>query len=335
MRAFVADSSAPGRIALQDVPEPVAAPGEVLVDVRAFSINRGELGLLRRKPDGWRPGWDFAGTLQVDIEGGLRAGARVVGIRQGGTWAERVAVASVSIAELPDAVSFAQGAALPTAGLAALRMLRMGPAILGRRVLITGASGGVGRFAIQLAHLGGADVTALVSEGSARSQGLRDLGADEVVADIAQLRGRFDLILESVGGATLGRLVTMVDPDGTLVMFGNSSDRADHVRRPGRLQRWPRPPPGIRAVLRRRTVRSGPSVPGDARGRGQARSAARRGIAVGGDRARPCSGCRTATSPASSPSRSANPRVERQSTYCSGVTTKSSGSFTPVEWFGQ
>ena len=223
MRAFVADSSAPGRIALQDVAEPVAAPGEVLVDVRAFSINRGELGLLRRKPDGWRPGWDFAGTLQVDIDGGLRAGSRVVGIRQGGTWAERVAVASGSIAELPDAVSFAQGAALPTAGLAALRMLRLGPAILGRRVLITGASGGVGRFAIQLAHLGGADVTALVSEGSARSEGLRGLGADEVVADIAQLRGRFDLILESVGGATLGRLVTMVDPDGTLVMFGNSS----------------------------------------------------------------------------------------------------------------
>ena len=103
-------------------------------------------------------------------------------------------------------------------------MLRLGPAILGRRVLITGASGGVGRFAIQLAHLGGADVTALVSEGSARSAGLRELGADDVVTDIAQLRGRFDLILESVGGATLGRLVTMVDPDGTLVMFGNSSN---------------------------------------------------------------------------------------------------------------
>ena len=133
-------------------------------------------------------------------------------------------MASGSIAELPDAVSFAQGAALPTAGLAALRMLRLGPAILGRRVLITGASGGVGRFAIQLAHRGGAEVTALVSEGSARSAGLRELGADDVVADIAQLRGRFDLILESVGGATLGRLVTIVDPDGTLVMFGNSSN---------------------------------------------------------------------------------------------------------------
>ena len=226
MRALVADSSAPNRIAMHEVPDPVAAPGEVPVRVCAFSINRGELGLLQRKPDGWRPGWDFAGTLLADIEGGLRTGSRVVGIRQGGTWAERVVVARGSIAELPDGVSFAQGAALPTAGLAALRMLRLGRAILGRRVLITGASGGVGRFAIQLAHLGGAEVTALISKDSARSAGLRDLGADHVVADIEELRGRYDLILESVGGGTLGRLVTMVDPDGTLVMFGNSSGEA-------------------------------------------------------------------------------------------------------------
>ena len=90
---------------------------------------------------------------------------------------------------------------------------------------MTGASGGVGRFAIQLAHLGGADVTALVSSSSVRVTGLRELGADEVVSDVAQLRSRFDLILESVGGDTLGRLVSMVDPQGTLVMFGNSSNQ--------------------------------------------------------------------------------------------------------------
>ena len=67
-------------------------------------------------------------------------------------------------------------------------------------------------------------MTALVSSSSARAAGLRELGADEIVSDIAQLRGRFDLILESVGGETLGRLVTLVDPQGTLVMFGNSSN---------------------------------------------------------------------------------------------------------------
>jgi NADPH2:quinone reductase len=224
MRALVADSSVPGRIALRDVPEPVPAPVEALVDVRAFSINRGELRMLGTAADGWRPGWDFAGILRSDVEHGPRAGARVVGISRSGAWAERVAVPQVWLAELPDSVSFAQAAALPTAGLTALRILRLGPAILGRRVLVTGASGGVGRFAIQLAHLGGAEVTALVSSGSARAAGLRELGADEVVSDGAQLRGRFDLILESVGGDTLGRLVTMLDPRGTLVMFGNSSD---------------------------------------------------------------------------------------------------------------
>lgn len=224
MRALVADHSAPGRIALHDVPEPSAARGEVLVEVRAFSLNRGEMRMLRTADDGARPGWDFAGVLQSGVENGPKAGARVVGIVQGGAWAERVAVSRDWLAELPEGVSFAEAAAIPVAGLTALRALRMGPAILGRRVLVTGASGGVGRFAIQLAHLGGAEVTALVSRDSARTEGLRELGADEVVTGIEQLRGRFDLIMESVGGDTLGRLATMIHPQGTLVMFGNSSD---------------------------------------------------------------------------------------------------------------
>ncbi len=194
------------------------------MEVRAFSINRGELRMLGTATDGWRPGWDFAGILRSDVDDGLRVGARVVGIRRGETWAEHVAVPAAWIARVPDGLSFAEAAALPTAGLAALRMLRMGPAILGRRVLITGASGGVGQFAIQLARLGGAQVTALISDGSARAEGLRQLGADDVVSDVDDLQGRFDLILESVGGKMLGRLVTRVDPQGTLVMFGNSSD---------------------------------------------------------------------------------------------------------------
>ena len=224
MRALVADSSAPDRIAFHDVAEPIPTSGEVLVEVRAFSLNRGELRMLGTAADGWRPGWDFAGILLSDADDGLRAQTQVVGIRQGAAWAERATVSPTSLAALPDGVSFAQAAALPTAGLTALRVLRLGPAILGRRVLVTGATGGVGRFAIQLAHLGGAEVTALVSSDSARSAGLRGLGANEVVSDIAELRGRFDLILESVGGATLGRVLKLVDPQGTLVMFGNSSN---------------------------------------------------------------------------------------------------------------
>lgn len=124
MRALVADSSAPGRIALRDVTEPLPASGEVLVEVRAFSVNRGELRMLGTAADGWRPGWDFAGVLRSDVVGGPRDGARVVGIRQGEAWAQRVTVPQTWIAELPDGVSFAQAAALPTAGLTALRILR-------------------------------------------------------------------------------------------------------------------------------------------------------------------------------------------------------------------
>ena len=142
MRALVADSSAPGRIALSDVPEPDPAPGEVLVEVRAFSLNRGELRMLGTAADGWRPGWDFAGILQSDVEQGPRQAPAWSASRRAGHGRNGLRFRQAWIAELPDGVSFAQAAALPTAGLTALRILRLGPAILGRRVLVTGASGG-------------------------------------------------------------------------------------------------------------------------------------------------------------------------------------------------
>ena len=106
--------------------------------------------------------------------------------------------------------------------MTALRTLRLGPAILGRRVLVTGASGGVGRFAVQLGRLGGAEVTALVGNPN-RAASVRATGAHDVVTDVLQLQGRFDLMLASVGGDTLASLLTKLDLDGTLVMFGNSS----------------------------------------------------------------------------------------------------------------
>lgn len=104
MRPLVADASAPGRLAVRELPEPVPGAGEVLVSVRAFSINRGEMRMLGTADDGWRPGWDFAGVLETDVEGGLRAGTRVVGIRRGGTWVEQVAVSDAWIAPLPDGI---------------------------------------------------------------------------------------------------------------------------------------------------------------------------------------------------------------------------------------
>jgi NADPH2:quinone reductase len=98
--ALVADSAAPGRIARHVVPEPIPAAGEVMVDVRAISLNRGEMRMLWTATDGWRPGWDCAGVLRADIDNGPQAGTRVIEISAGRSWAERVAVPTGWVAEL-------------------------------------------------------------------------------------------------------------------------------------------------------------------------------------------------------------------------------------------
>jgi NADPH:quinone reductase-like Zn-dependent oxidoreductase len=256
VRAVFVDSSGPQRVAIREVADPEPGRDEAVVAVRAISLNRGELNRIVEGVDGWRPGWDIAGVVeQPAATGGPPAGARVVGVLGGAAWAERVAVPVTQLAVLPDAVSFVQAAALPVAGLTALRILREGRSLMGSRVLVTGASGGVGRFAVQLAHQGGAHVTGIVGSPE-RAAGLAELGADAVVVGHEAVEGRYDLILESVGGESLANLLTHVDPDGTLVMFGNSSRQpttfnvlsvylGGHVRLQGftLMHRFPGDPP--------------------------------------------------------------------------------------------
>src|SRR3972149_4428036 len=148
-RAVVVDPEAPGRLVIQPVAEPVTDRGEALVRVRAISLNRGEVRRSGMAAAGWRPGWDLAGLVErAAADGsGPRAGARVVGLLPEGAWAERVAVPTHALAELPDKVTFAQAATFPVAGLTALHALAPGGLLLGRRVLVTGATGGVGGFA--------------------------------------------------------------------------------------------------------------------------------------------------------------------------------------------
>jgi NADPH2:quinone reductase len=131
-----------------------------------------------------------------------------------------VAVATVNLAELPDGVSFAQAATLPVAGVTALRALEICGFVLGRRVLVTGASGGVGRFAVQLAARAGAHVTA-VSRNEQRARGLRELGAAEVVFDLSG-DAVYDAVVEGVGGATLGAALQRVAARGVVVSFASS-----------------------------------------------------------------------------------------------------------------
>lgn len=224
MLALVNTPSAPIAVEFRDVAEPEPAVDEALVDVLAFSLNRGELALLAGRPEGWRPGQDIAGVVvQAAADGsGVKEGTRVVALVDGAGWAQRVAAPTARMAALPDNVSFASAATLPIAGLTALRIVRHGGSLLGQRVLITGAAGGVGRFAVQLAALAGAEVTGVVGHPD-RATGLSQRGAAAVVTHIQEAEGLFDLILESAGGPSLTGAISKVAPGGTIVVFGNSS----------------------------------------------------------------------------------------------------------------
>jgi NADPH:quinone reductase len=216
MLALVA---APPTAELREVPDPQPRPGEALVEVRAFSLNRGEVKRLADMSDGELTGWDVAGAVrQAATDGsGPKQGARVIGLMARGAWAQLANVPTDWIAELPESVSFEQGATLPVAGITALETLDLGGNPLGRRVLITGASGGVGTFAVQLAKQAGAHVTALAR----RQEGLRELGADAVVDTIPD-GAEYDTILDAVGGPVLGAAIGAVAPGGTVVSFAST-----------------------------------------------------------------------------------------------------------------
>jgi NADPH2:quinone reductase len=222
VKALVAAS---GRVEIRDVPEPVPASDQAVVEVSAVSLNRGECAALLSAEEGWRPGWDLAGVVaRAATDGsGPAEGTRVVGWVNGGSWAQRAAVRTDHLASIPEALSFQTASTLPVAGLTAVGVLSVAGSLLGRRVAITGAAGGVGRFALQLAEMAGANVTAIVGRPE-RGEGLVELGADDVVVGFEPEGREFDLIAESVGGESLSAAVARVAPDGIIVSFGNSSN---------------------------------------------------------------------------------------------------------------
>ena len=173
--------------------------------------------------DGDRPGWDLAGVVERASGDGHSpaAGTRVVGFMPTNAWAELVAVPSNMLAPLRDDVTFEQAATLPVAGLTALRALDIIGPLIARRALVTGASGGVGRFAVQLAKMAGAHVTA-VSASAERAKGLRELGADAIIHELEPTGDEFDGIVEGVGGASLGAAIQRVAAQGTIVSFASS-----------------------------------------------------------------------------------------------------------------
>ncbi|WDG29650.1 NAD(P)-dependent alcohol dehydrogenase [Streptomyces sp. CA-278952] len=255
MRAALYDSYGPPEVLYEGrVPVPVRGPGEVLVRVHAASVNGGELhgraGKIRlvtgrRFPQ--RAGLDFAGEVaEVDASvTGLRAGDRVWGLlgRTFGSAAEYVSVRPRQIAYAPENVTLTESVSLVAGGTTSLTALRDKARLrAGERLLVRGASGGVGSVAVQLGKALGAHVTGLAS---AKNLGfVRDLGADEAVDHRATpLAGldRFDVVLDTVGTehralqqrlASGGRLVSIAfDIDRPVRSIGYIAGSAVQGRR--------------------------------------------------------------------------------------------------------
>jgi NADPH:quinone reductase-like Zn-dependent oxidoreductase len=214
-------------VVLGEAAEPEPADDEVVVAVEAYSVNRGETfqldGGLDRRWVGWRPGKDVAGTvIRASADGtGPAIGTRVAAHPPAYGWAERVAVPTASLAELPDSIDAVTAAALPLAGITALRLLRAAGPLAGRRVLLTGAGGGVGHYLTELAAASGAALTAVTATAE-RGARLLQLGAAELVTSVDEAEGPYDVVLESVGGASLPAALARLAPGGLLVWFGQA-----------------------------------------------------------------------------------------------------------------
>lgn len=225
----------PEVLELADRPRPTAGAGEVLVEVIGASLNpldwhvlRGEpyiarLGSGFRRPKTGGVGTDLTGVV-VEIGAGVtdfRVGDRVVGTA-GHALAELAVTSAQRLAPLPDGIDMLAAAGLPVAGVTAVQALRLAEVGSGSRVLVVGASGGVGTFAVQLAAAAGASVTGVCS--TANVDLVRDLGAvhvvDRTTDELDRLTGPFDAIVDCIGSLPLRRCKAMLTRGGRYVVVG-------------------------------------------------------------------------------------------------------------------
>lgn len=226
-------------LTFEDVPDPVPAEGEVLVRVRATSVNpydwhfmRGEPYVARLMQGGFGLRRPPAGILGCDLAGRVetagahfRPGDDVYALLPRGAYAEYVCVREELLAPMPANLTHAQAAAMPMAAVTALVALRGVKA--GQRVLVNGASGGVGTFAVQLARAFGARVDAVC--GAANVELVRSLGAEHVVdyrsADFTRSGRRYDFVLDVAGSKSLLSCRRVVDRGGRFVAVGGPAGR--------------------------------------------------------------------------------------------------------------
>ena len=226
----------PDVLELREVDKPAIEDHQVLVRVRASSVNPAEwysvtgpwfvrmMGGGLRGPKSSTVGADLAGTIEAvgkDVEE-FQPGDEVFGT-SGGSWAEYAAAREVRLVPKPARLSYEEAAAVPIAAITALQALRdKGNVQPGQKVLINGASGGVGTFAVQLAKVFGADVTAVCSTRNVEL--VRSLGADRVVdytqEDFTRLDERHDLMLDIAGSRSFRELRRVLTPEATVVVVG-------------------------------------------------------------------------------------------------------------------
>jgi NADPH:quinone reductase-like Zn-dependent oxidoreductase len=231
----------PDALELKDIDTPTVTDDEVLVQVQAAAVGKGDWLTVQGLPYVARmryglprpkhpvPGFDVAGHIEA-------AGSKVTQLQPGdavfgwcdGSFAEYAAVPERQLARKPANLTFEQAAAVPISGFAALQALRdTGGVKPGQTVVIIGASGGVGSFAVQLAKAFGAEVTGVCGTNSLEM--VRSIGADHVVdytqQDFTRTGQRYDLILEMAGNRALADLRRALTPKGTLVLVGGSGGR--------------------------------------------------------------------------------------------------------------
>jgi NADPH:quinone reductase-like Zn-dependent oxidoreductase len=224
---------------LAQVEAPAFASDEVLIRVRAAGLDRGTwhlmagrpyllrvIGFGLRRPKNRVPGIDVAGEVVAVGSAVTRfaPGDEVYGMAKG-SFAELAVALEDKLAPKPANLSYEQAAVVPISGGTALQGLDLGKVAAGQHVLITGASGGVGSFAVQLAKAAGAEVTGVCS--TSKLDLVRGLGADHLVDythdDFADGTHRYDLILDLAGNASLSRLRRALTPTGTAILAGGES----------------------------------------------------------------------------------------------------------------